>query len=267
MEIMLGKQIGSGGTSNVFEWGTHEVIKIYKPHMSDAAINNEIYIGELLNKFSLDIPKYVRSIELDGKRAIIYERADGKVFAEPLFGGIYEIELSAKFAIMHHDIHEKTIDELPSQYKFLKNRILDLGNILGDKTTSLLDLLDSIPDDNKLCHGDFQPLNIIGDGNQYVVIDWNGACSGNPVFDVAWSYMTLNSPAVANILGEYISKIFTTFTKDYLSYYCNLSGIDKIQILNCIPIVATRRLHDNYSNENDTSRLERDWLHGLISNF
>jgi aminoglycoside phosphotransferase len=267
MESIIGKHVGSGGTSNVYEWGNSEIVKIYKPHVTDDVIHNEAYIGQLLNKFSLDIPRYIGSIDFNGKKALIYERINGKVMAELLLKGYYETELAYKFAQIHYDIHKKAIDELPSQYDFLKNRILKLRSILRDKTTSLISLLDNIPIDNKLCHGDYQPLNIIGDTNKYVVIDWNGACSGNPILDVAWSYMTLNSPIINHLLGELISEIFANFANDYLSCYCKLTGIHGEQILNCLPIVATRRLYDNNLYDNDNSRQEREWLFNFIRNI
>ncbi|WP_029501311.1 aminoglycoside phosphotransferase family protein [Lachnoclostridium phytofermentans] len=264
MEKILGKQVGSGGTSNVYEWGDTEVIKIYKPHIEDNVIDNEMHIGQLLNRFLLNIPKYMGSIDYYGKRALIYERICGKIMAEPLLAGIYETELAYKFAQMHYDIHNKSLDELPSQYDFLKRRILELKSILGNKAAPLINLLDNIPSDNKLCHGDYQPLNIIGEDNKYIVIDWNGACSGNPILDVAWSYMTLNSPIIKLLLGAFVSEIFANFAKDYLSYYCNLSGITQEHILMCLPIVASRRLYDNIMCDNDNSRQEREWLFRLI---
>lgn len=260
MENMIGKQIGSGGTSEVYEWGKTEIIKIYKSHVTDDVINNEIFIGQLLNKLSLDIPKLNGSIDFNGKKAIIYERINGEILAEPLLKGNYNKELAIKFAGMHFDIHKKEINELPSQYDFLKNRILELRYLLGDKTNSLLNLLDSIPINKKLCHGDFQPFNIMGADDKYTVIDWNGACSGNPVLDVAWSYITLNSPIIKLLLGEEISEIFYNFTKDYLFFYCKLSSIKQEKILMCLPIVATRRLYDNLLHDNENSRFEREWL-------
>ncbi|ABX41625.1 aminoglycoside phosphotransferase family protein [Lachnoclostridium phytofermentans] len=265
MEDMLGKLVGSGGTSNVYEWGNNEVIKIYKPRIEENTINNEMYIGQFLNKFSLNIPKCIGSIDYNGKKALIYERIYGNVMAEPLLKGVYDIELANKFAQMHYDIHKKTIEELPSQNEFLKKRILELKDTLGEKATlSLLNLLDDIPNDFKLCHGDYQPLNIIGEANEYIVIDWNGACIGNPILDVAWSYMTLNSPVVEYLLGDLVSDLFSKFAKDYLSYYCKLSGIKQVSVLKCLPIVATRRLYDNNMNDNENSRIEREWLFSFI---
>lgn len=38
----------------------------------------------------------------------------------------------------------------------------------------------------------------------YVAIDWNGSCSGNPLLDVVWSYLTLNSPVIEAIYGKFM---------------------------------------------------------------
>jgi thiamine kinase-like enzyme len=268
MEDKIGKLLGSGGTSNVYEWGDAYVIKIYKPHVEDSVIDNEKNIGELLNRCSLSIPKLVGSIHIEGKLALIYERVEGEIYAKPLLDGHYEQRLAYSYARMHYELHKNIITELPSLHEMLKYRILSLSEKLEDKregkTASLLRLLENIPHGQTLCHGDFQPLNIIGDDNEYRVIDWNGACSGNPIFDVAWSYMTLLSPVVDHLLSESVAKVFREFNEDYLHNYCDLSGIHKQQIIDCLPIVAARRLYDNVFNGNETSKLELDWLYRLV---
>lgn len=50
--------------------------------MSESAIHCEEHIDKLLNNLELDIPKYKDTIEIEGKKAIIYERVDGKVLGE-----------------------------------------------------------------------------------------------------------------------------------------------------------------------------------------
>lgn len=268
MENKIGNLLGSGGTSNVYEWGEAYVIKMFKPHVEDSVINNEKNIGKLLNRFSLSIPKLVGSIDNEGKLALIYERVEGEIFAKPLLDGDYQQRLAHSYARMHYEIHKKVITELPSLHEMLKYRILSLKDRLGDKpigkAEALLHLLENIPIGQSLCHGDYQPLNIIGEDNEYRVIDWNGACSGNPILDVAWSYMTLLSPAVDHLLSESAAKVFREFNEDYLQSYCEMSGIQKQQIIDCLPIVAARRLYDNIFNGNEISKLEMDWLYSLI---
>ncbi len=260
VEYLIGKQIGAGGTSTVYEWGNHEVIKIFKPHMSEDAITYEEYIGTILNKFALEIPRFIRSIEMDGKKALIYERVNGSVLLDSIFEGGGQPDMAYRYAKMHHDIHRCSITELPSQYEFLKRRVVEMKPALGDKAEKLLDLLDSIPDDIKLCHGDYQPLNILTCNGKYIAIDWNDACFGNPVLDVAWSYQTLNSPAIRFHFDETVANLAIALSREYLMHYSKLSGIDEGQIIRCLPIVAARRLYDNNLNENDISRWEHDWL-------
>jgi hypothetical protein len=268
----IGKLLGSGGTSDVYEWEEDSVIKIYKPHVDDNVINNERFIGELLNKFSLDIPKLIGSVCIKDRQALIYERVQGEIFGQLLLLGVYDKRMAYQYARMHYEIHKKTISVLPSLHEMLKKRILTLRDKLEDKRIGmlegklvpLLNLLEHIPLKQNLCHGDFQPLNIIGNDNEYRVIDWNGACSGNPILDVAWSYMTLLSPVVDHLLSESVAKVFREFNEDYLHNYCELSGIHKQQIIDCLPIVAARRLYDNVFNGNETSKLELDWLYRLV---
>ncbi len=268
MENRIGRLLGSGGTSQVYEWDTDQVIKIYKAHVDDNVINNERYIGELLNKFILDIPKLLGSTFIKEKQALIYERIQGNVFADPLLHGCYEIRMAYQYAKMHYEIHKKITTELPSLHEMLRQRILSLQDKLEELQEGLLDsllrLLDRIPHGQRLCHGDFQPFNIIGDETGYRVIDWNGACFGNPCLDVAWSYMTLNSPVVDHLLSDAIARVFRKFNEDYLLHYCDLSGINRQKILECIPIVAARRLHDNVYHDNGTAKIEKDWLYGLL---
>ncbi len=262
----IGKELGSGGASNVYEWGDKEVVKVYKPHVTDDVIDNELYIGQILNNHVFAAPKLIGLTNIDGKKALIYERIPGKIMAEPLLRGVYQTELATKFAQMHYDIHQKIINELPSQYDFLRNRIVELKSILADKAELLLELLDTMPKGNTLCHGDYQPLNIIGEDNEYRVIDWNGACLGNPLLDVAWTYMTLSSPAIKHVLQESIAELFADLAKDYVTCYCKLSGIQEEDIFRCLPITAARRLYDNNQQDTEISRSERAWLLKLMEN-
>jgi streptomycin 6-kinase len=264
MEDMIGKQIGSGGTSTVYEWGNNEVIKIFKSHVTDSTIDNEEYMVRILNNLSLDIPKYKRTIVIQGKKAIIYERVNGKALFESILEEQNTSDIVTRFTNLHYAIHNNNADDLPSQYDFLKRRIIELQSLLDVRASELIDILDSIPNDNKLCHGDYHPLNIIAAPDRYVVIDWNGACSGSPILDVAWSYMTLNSPAIRQVLGGTAADIITVFVKNYINEYCRLAGWEEAQILNCLPIVAARRLYDNNMCDTEVSRYERDWLYDII---
>ncbi len=265
MENQIGKFIGSGGTATVYEWGNDEIIKIFKPEVQIETIKNEEYIGKILNDFSLNIPKYIGTIDIDDKKGIIYERINGKQFAEKIFSATDQSETAADFAKMHYEIHQNHTDKLPSQRDMFNWRISKIENYLGKDLRKIQDLLDSLPTNNNLCHGDFHPLNILVEHEKYIAIDWEGSCAGHPFLDVAWSYLTLISPLIQAMYGQLIGQTITDFSDEYLNYYCLYANTDKDLILKYLPVVAVRRLCDNITCVGDASRYENDWLINIIS--
>lgn len=264
MENIMGKRIGHGGTATVYEWGNNEVIKVFKPNIPIEIIKKEEYIGKVLNDSSICMPKYIKTIELNNNLAIIYERVYGKSLAEVLVETAAKSDIAANFARTHYEIHQYHIDKLPSQYDMLNSNISKMGGVLGNNLKKMQDLLDNISIENRVCHGDFHPLNIMVDLDKYITIDWNGSCLGSPLLDVAWSYLTLNSPAIESIHGQLIANIFTKFSNEYLNYYCQYANINKYKILMCLPIVAIRRLYDNSTCKTNISKYEDSWLKYII---
>ena len=52
---------------------------------------------------------------------------------------------------------------------------------------ALLEAIAEMPDGDRLCHGDFHPLNILGDTADPLIIDWPDARRGEPAADVCRS--------------------------------------------------------------------------------
>ena len=54
----------------------------------------------------------------------------------------------------------------------------------------LLTRLESMPKHNKVCHGDFNPSNVIvGKNGKMTVVDWAHATQGNASADAAMTYL------------------------------------------------------------------------------
>ena len=87
--------------------------------------------------------------------------------------------------------------------------------------------LDAMPKHNKLCHGDFNPSNIIiaEDGTPYI-LDWSHATQGNASADVARTYLLF-------WLGGDIDG-----AEKYLDLFCAKSHTAKQYIQKWMPIVA-----------------------------
>ena len=91
--------------------------------------------------------------------------------------------------------------------------------------------LDSMPKHVHLCHGDFNPTNIIitKDGKPFI-IDWAHATQGNSSADVARSYLLFYLSGKEE-LGD-----------KYLKLYCKKSDTAIQYVQRWIPIVAASRL-------------------------
>jgi aminoglycoside phosphotransferase (APT) family kinase protein len=219
----------------------------------------------MLNKTTLSIPKYIRTIELNGKLSIVYERVHGRQLADILMETNDKSDIAANFARVHYKIHQCHIENLPTQNSMIHWQISRMRNILGKDIKRIEELINRLPSKNKLCHGDFHPLNILVDYEKYTVLDWNGCCSGNPLLDVVWTYLTINSPSIEVIYGQIMANIIKDFSDQYLKYYCEYANVDKCQILEYLPLAAMRRLDDNISCETDISKYENNWLKNIIS--
>ena len=92
----------------------------------------------------------------------------------------------------------------------------------------------------KICHGDFNPSNIIikEDGSNYV-IDWAHVTIGNASADVAKTFL-LFSLAGKKELAE-----------KYVNLFSEKSGISKANIQRWIPIVAAAQMSKGNKEEQE----------------
>src|SRR5262249_52720866 len=100
------------------------------------------------------------------------------------------------------------------------------------KKQLLLGRLSDMPERDRLCHGDFHPINVLGDASQPVVIDWPDAARGDPAADVCRSYVLLRLQA-------------QDIAEPYLDAYCRITDVQKTEIQDWLPYVAAARLAED----------------------
>ena len=110
-----------------------------------------------------------------------------------------------------------------------------------DIVTQLLTRLESMPKHNKVCHGDFNPSNVIvGKNGKMTVVDWAHATQGNASADAAMTYLlfALKDQETADL---------------YLKLFCKKSDTARQYVQQWLPIVAAAQL----TKDNE---LEKDFL-------
>ena len=124
------------------------------------------------------------------------------------------------------EIHSKKAPLL-NKLKDKMNRKISEADLDATTRYDLHTRLEGMPKHNKVCHGDFNPSNIIikDDGTPFI-LDWSHATQGNASADVARTYLLFYLEG--NIDGA----------NKYLDLFCKKSDTAKQYIQKWLPIVA-----------------------------
>ena len=190
------------------------LIKSFDEHYSKAGILNEALNQARVEETKLNIPKVLGVEVIGGKWSLIWEFIEGETLES----------LMQKHPEKTDEYLEYFVD---LQISMSKEKVPLLGH-LRDKmhakisasafpATVRYDLhvrLDGLPHHNKLCHGDFQPSNVIikADGTPYI-IDWSHATQGNGSADAARTYLIFKLQKRDELAEKYLR----------LSAFCPLS--------------------------------------------
>ena len=203
------------------------VIKVFENGYSKADILNEALNQARIEETGLNIPKILGVSTENGKWAIISEYIKGKTLAQLMTENPDKFdEYLERFVDIQIEIHSKKAPLL-TKLKDKMNRKINQADIDATTRYDLHTRLEGMPRHNKVCHGDFNPSNIIitDDGTPYI-IDWAHATQGNASADVARTYLLFWLDG--NIEGA----------KKYMELFCKKSDTARQYIEKWLPIVA-----------------------------
>ena len=202
-------------------------VKVFDSDYSKADILNEALNQARIEETGLNIPKILGVNMIDGKWAIVSEFIKGKTMAQLMAENPDKFdEYLEQFVDIQMGIHEMKAPLL-TKLKDKMNRKISQADIDATTRYELHTRLEGMPKHNKVCHGDFNPSNIIitEDGVPYI-LDWSHATQGNASADVARTYLLFWLDG--NIEGA----------KKYMELFCKKSDTAKHYIEKWLPIVA-----------------------------
>jgi aminoglycoside phosphotransferase (APT) family kinase protein len=232
----IGRLLGTGARAEVYEWDDH-VIKLYRAPDGKTAAFREAAIQAAVEELGLPVPA-VRSVQqVNGRWGVVFDRVRGAPFAERMRDNPGKIPLYLEqLARLHLRIHSHLAAQFAGLKQRLASSIAAADLIDREQKTILLKGLAGMPDGDRLCHGDFHPLNILGDVAQPVVIDWPDARRGDPAADVCRSYLLMRLHA-------------DEFAEPYLDAYCRASSLPREAVIRWLPYIAAARLSENVGGE------------------
>ncbi len=206
-------------------------IKLFIENYPKSNILNEALNQARVEETGLNIPKLLEVTKMENRWALVSEHIEGKSLEELIKENP---ERKAEYIDMFIDIQLNILSKTAPMLNKLKDKMkrkiaeTDLSDTIKyDLNTRL----ESMPRHNKICHGDFNPSNVIikEDGTAYV-IDWAHVTQGNSSADVARTYLLFHLDGKKEEAEEYLNK------------FSAKSGIEKRYIQTWIPIVAAAHL-------------------------
>ena len=202
-------------------------IKVFNAEYSKADVLNEALNQARIEGTGLNIPKILEVTMIDGKWAIVSEFIKGKTLAQLMEENPEKKDEYIELLVdLQMSVHAKTCPLL-NKLKDKMNRKIAATELDATTRYDLHTRLEGMPKHNKVCHGDFNPSNIIitESGIPYI-IDWAHATQGNASADVARTYLLFWLSG--DISGA----------KQYLDVFCNKSNTAKLYVQKWMPIVA-----------------------------
>ena len=231
MEYNLNEPIAERKTKTVYRDG-NKTIKLFVENYSKAAILNEALIQARVEESTdLRMSRLLEVTKIENRWALVTEFIEGT----PLDVLMREHperqeEYLNLFVNIQLEIMSKkvpTLNRLKDKYR----RKLAEADIDDTTRYELLQRLEGNKNHDKLCHGDFNPSNVIINANgEYSIIDWAHATQGNASADVAKTFLLFS------LNGQ------TELAEKYLNLFTEKSGLEKRGIQRWIPIVAAVQL-------------------------
>ena len=239
MEYNLNNEIAKRKTKTVYR-DNDKTIKLFVENYSKADILNEaLNQARVEEGTDLYMPKLLAVTKIENRWALVSEHINGTpldVLMEQ--NPEKEDEYLNKFVDIQLTILSKQVPLLNRIKDKFRRKIRENTHINDNIRYELLQRLEGMKNHTKLCHGDYNPSNIIiNEKGEYFVIDWAHATQGNASADAARTYLLFS------IQGK------EDTAEKYLDLFAEKSGIEKIHIQRWIPIVAAEQLANGKEDE------------------
>lgn len=215
-------------------------LKVFDEAYSKADVLNEALNQARVEETGLNIPKVLEVTMTEGKWVIVSEYIKGNTLTQRMLENPEKKdEYLDLFVELQLEMHGKMCPGL-NKLKDKMSRKINEADLSATVRYDLQTRLEAMPKHNKVCHGDFNPSNIIltEDGTPYI-LDWSHATQGNASADVARTYLLfwLNG----DIDGA----------NKYLKIFCEKSDTAKQYVQKWMPIVAASQMVKGNSKERE----------------
>ena len=231
--------IGQGANGKVYRIDRDTIVKVYLNPDALPEIHRERELARtaFVAGVPTAIPYDVVRIE-GGGYGSVFELLNATSFAKLLIRGEKTVDEVAEMSVkLLKLMHSKTVK--PGTMPDMKAVALDWAGFLNDYLPAeafkkLYALVDAVPQDMHMMHGDYHIKNVMLQNGEALLIDMDTLCHGHPIFELArmynayCGYCAMDHSIVEKFLG--ISyETACSFWRKSLSLYLDTEDEDRIQ--------------------------------------
>jgi uncharacterized protein (TIGR02172 family) len=262
MDENLGSPIAYGRTAEIFAWHNGNILKLFFDWYELDNIKYEFRITRAIQSSGLPVPPVGEMVQVKDRYGLTYQRVEGVSMLERLPRKPWNLlHYARRMAELHATMHASTVQaDIPPLHQRLKYKINHAQALPADLRSRTLDLLEKLPEGNRLCHGDFHPGNILMTKQGEIIIDWIDSSLGNPLADLArTSIILLGAVETNQVKNPLVKRLFRIFHRIYINRYFSIHPGGEKEFPFWLPIVAAGRLSE------DIPELEA-WLIAQVKN-
>jgi Ser/Thr protein kinase RdoA (MazF antagonist) len=246
--------IAQGRTAEIYVWDDKHILKLYRDWCPSDWVEYEARIARAVQEAAIPSPEVGEIIEIHGRRGLIYERLEGISMLQDMNARPWTLLRHARsLADVHVQIHKRSIPGLPSYKDRLGQDIRNTMHLKEEQKEKVLALLEVLPKDGKVCHGDYHPANVFLTKSGPMVIDWMTASTGSPWTDVARTSLILSigAKAAGKQVWPIIRIVIKLYHHTYLNRYHILRPDNQNELNGWMPVIAAARLNENIIPEHE----------------
>jgi len=201
--------LARGGQADIYGYESGKVLRVPRRVQDHDRIRYEREVYSFLADCGIAAPKVYGIIDVGGAPAIVMERLHGASMMERIGKRPFSIwKVPKELAGMHLDLlrHGAGPSFMDAKEK-ARHCILQSGRIDAALKERLLEVLQRLPEGDRLCHGDFHPGNIICQDGRNRIIDWSSASRGDPASDVAHTFLLMRVVPRVPSMGPLMHRI------------------------------------------------------------
>ena len=232
MELPESKvEIVRRGNKVVYDCGD-SIVKVFNASKTESDVFNEALNLARIQETGIRVPKILEVSKSAEGWALATEKVAGTTLAERMQADSKknaELYLE-QFVRLQLEVNGHTAPLLNRQRDKYARMINGLTEIDATTRYELLIRLDGMKVENKVCHGDYNPTNVIvGDDGLLYVCDWAHATQGSPAADAAMTYLLF---ALENL----------DLADKYLLMFCKMADMPLQVVRRWTSIVAASEL-------------------------